>query len=63
MGDVNISAISSIGGAPPRSKQDVTDVAAESADGLAATARERGLEAETVVKTGVTAEKIAAYAA
>ncbi|WP_440764351.1 universal stress protein [Natronorubrum sp. DTA7] len=63
VGDVNISEISSIGGAPPQSKQDVTDVAAEWADSLAAAAEERGLETETVVKTGVPAEEIAAYAA
>ena len=60
---MNISDISSIGGAPPQSKQDVTDIAAEWADELAATAQERGLESEAVVKTGVPAEEIAAYAA
>lgn len=63
VGNVNLTEISSIGGAPPRTKADVTEIAAEWADDLATAARAHGLEAETVVRTGTPAEEIADYAA
>lgn len=62
VGDVNLAEISSIGGAPIRSKEDVTEIAAEWAEELAATARAAGLEAKSVVRTGVPATEIADYA-
>lgn len=61
VGDVNLAEVSSIG-IPPRSKEDVTDVAAEWADELVEAAQTAGLEAEAVVRTGIPAAEIADYA-
>ncbi|WP_137288474.1 universal stress protein [Natronorubrum halophilum] len=63
VGNVNLAEISSIGGAPPRTTEDVTEIAARWADDLAENAAEYGLEAKAVVRTGVPAEEIADYAA
>ena len=63
VGDVSLAEISAIGGGPPKSKEDVTEIAAEWATRLAATAEEQGLDVETVVRTGTPADEIADYAA
>lgn len=62
VGDINLAEISSVGGAPPRSKDDVTEIAAEWANQLADDAEAYGLDAKGVVRTGVPAEEIADYA-
>lgn len=51
--DENLAEISSVGTAPPRSTEDVAEMAAEWAADLAAKAEAHGLEAETVVRTGL----------
>ncbi|WP_121740914.1 universal stress protein [Natronorubrum halophilum] len=63
VGNVNLAEISSTGGAPPRTTDDVTEIAARWADELVQKAAARGLEAKAVVRTGVPAEEIADYAA
>ncbi len=62
VGDVTLSQISSIGGGPPKTKDDVTDIATQWATDLAELARAEGLEAEEVVRTGTPAKEIADYA-
>ncbi|GAB3020440.1 universal stress protein [Natronobiforma cellulositropha] len=63
VGNVKLAEISSIGGGGPRTKEDVTEIAAEWADDLVEAAEARGLEATAVVRTGDPAAEIAAYAA
>lgn len=63
VGDTNLTQISSIGGGPPKTKDDVTEIAAEWAADLAAAARAEDLETEEVVRTGIPAREIADYAA
>jgi len=62
VGNVNLAEISSVGAAPPQSKEDVTEIAASWAEELAADAEAHGLESEVVVRTGKPAEEIAEYA-
>lgn len=62
VGDIDLAEISSVGGAPPRSKADVTEIAAEWANQLADDAEAHGLDAKGIVRTGVPAEEIADYA-
>lgn len=61
--DVTRTEVSSVGGSPPRTADDMTELATEWADALATDAETRGLEAETVVRTGQPAEEITEYAA
>ncbi|ELY49540.1 universal stress protein [Natronolimnohabitans innermongolicus] len=63
VGDVSLAEVSAVGAAPPQSKDDVTEIAIEWAEELAAEAERHGLEAEPVVRTGTPAEEIADYAA
>jgi nucleotide-binding universal stress UspA family protein len=60
--DENLAEISAVGGSPPRTKDDVTELATEWATDLADAAEERGLEVEPVVRTGVPAAEIVDYA-
>ncbi|WP_254765047.1 universal stress protein [Natrinema marinum] len=62
VGDVNLTEVSSVGGGPPRTKDDVTKIAAKWADELTASAEARGLEAEAVVRSGTPADEIVEYA-
>lgn len=61
--DVTRTEVSSVGGSPPRTADDMTELATEWADALATDAETRGLETETVVRTGQPAEEITEYAA
>ncbi|MFB1065495.1 universal stress protein [Natrinema sp. H-ect4] len=62
VGDIDRSEVSAVGGAPPRTKEDVTEIAAEWAEELTADAEANGLEAEAVVRTGTPADEIVDYA-
>lgn len=62
VGDTSLTHRSSVGGGPGKTKEDVAEMAAEWAADLAEDAREHGLEAETVVRTGTPAAEIAEYA-
>ncbi|WP_049890777.1 universal stress protein [Natrinema versiforme] len=63
VGDVNQTERSAVGGGPPQTVDDVTELAETWAADLAAAAEERGLEATTVVRSGHPAEEITDYAA
>lgn len=62
VGDESLTHISSVGGPPPKTTEDVAEIAAEWADELADDAKAYGLEAEAVVRTGTPAREIAEYA-
>lgn len=63
VGDTGLTHRSSIGGGPGKTAAEVTEIAAGWAGELAEAARSRGLDADTVVRTGTPAEEIAEYAA
>ncbi|MFP8954831.1 universal stress protein [Natrialbaceae archaeon A-arb3/5] len=62
VGDTSLTHLSSVGGPPPKTADDVTEIATEWAADLAAEARANGLEAVDVARTGTPAEEIGAYA-
>ncbi|THE66855.1 universal stress protein [Salinadaptatus halalkaliphilus] len=62
VGDTNLTHLSSVGGPPPKTVDDVAEIAAEWADDLVDDAEAAGLEAEAVVRSGIPAEEIADYA-
>ncbi|MCU4973883.1 universal stress protein [Halobacteria archaeon AArc-m2/3/4] len=63
VGDTKLTHLSSVGGPPPKTKEDLVDVATEWATDLADAAEADGLEAEVVVRSGTPAKEIADYAA
>ncbi|NGM69243.1 universal stress protein [Natronolimnobius sp. AArcel1] len=62
VGDLNLTQISSVGGPPPKTKDDVTELAAGWATELVELAEDAGIPAEPVVRVGKPADEIATYA-